>query len=387
MKRKESITLFFRYGLFCIFVMIILFGFGSFAMRLDSYDELKDVEEYFANIDYKSEFIDVYGLSQRILGKRQIENFTIAKTDYNKLVQIRADLSEEDVEAKYDELDDVLRYLNESGIPYYYIDCILPIQDSADIPFGMQEYSHTNLELTNQILQKNGVNIIDIRNNDSIKSIAKERLFYYTDHHWRLETAYEAYCKILNQLSEDLHIDCNERCTTNLSNYSLVRYDNSFLGSYGVKVGKYYDGKDDLIIYIPNFSTDFSFAGYDPEGTLVVDKQGDFSEALLDQEVLNNVEYIDKYNAFLNAGHGGCEYRIINNNPPNGKKCLFISHSYGRPISMYLAMNFAETINIDPQIGRFNGNFLTYIEEYKPDVVLFLVEFEGEIIGNFRTFD
>ncbi len=48
---------------------------------------------------------------------------------------------------------------------------------------------------------------------------------------------------------------------------------------------------------------------------------------------------------------------------------------------MYLAINFFEIVNLDPQKGRFGGNYLEYIDEYEPDIVLFQVEFEGEIIG------
>ena len=68
-------------------------------------------------------------------------------------------------------------------------------------------------------------------------------------------------------------------------------------------------------------------------------------------------------------------------------KLLIISHSYGRPLAQYLALNYHEVRQIDPQEGRFNGNILTYIDGYSPDAVLFLIEFEGEIIGEYRTSD
>ena len=50
---------------------------------------------------------------------------------------------------------------------------------------------------------------------------------------------------------------------------------------------------------------------------------------------------------------------------------------------MYLALNFLEIVNLDPQIGRFSGDYLEYIDKYEPDMVLFQVEFEGEIIGEY----
>ena len=50
-----------------------------------------------------------------------------------------------------------------------------------------------------------------------------------------------------------------------------------------------------------------------------------------------------------------------------------------------MSMCFHEVRMLDPQEGRFSGGFLDYIEDYKPDVVLFLGEFEGEIIGTYNT--
>lgn len=120
------------------------------------------------------------------------------------------------------------------------------------------------------------------------------------------------------------------------------------------------------------------------DGVLLKEHEGSWFDALTDSLILDNPKYNNKYNAALWGNSG--ENRIINHNCKSGK-LLLISHSYGRPLAQYLALDFHEVRQIDPQEGRFNGNYLTYIDKYKPDVVLFLVEFEGEIIGNYRTTD
>nr|WP_300839891.1 hypothetical protein [uncultured Acetatifactor sp.] len=146
-----------------------------------------------------------------------------------------------------------------------------------------------------------------------------------------------------------------------------------------MKVGKYYAGKDDFVILLPDFDTDMLFQSYDTTGKLLLEKSGDFFCSLLDGDILEDTEYDNKYNSFCNVGY--IENHILNYNASNDLKCLFISHSYGRPLTMYLAINFFEIVNLDPQKGRFGGNYLEYIDEYEPDIVLFQVEFEGEIIG------
>ena len=143
----------------------------------------------------------------------------------------------------------------------------------------------------------------------------------------------------------------------------------------------YYAGKDDFVVLLPDFDTDMLFQSFDADGKLQSEKRGDFSFALLDTDILEDPKYNNKYNSFCNVG--SIENHVMNFNAPNDLKCLLISHSYGRPLTMYLALNFLEIVNLDPQIGRFSGDYLEYIDKYEPDMVLFQVEFEGEIIGEY----
>ena len=158
-----------------------------------------------------------------------------------------------------------------------------------------------------------------------------------------------------------------------------------FLGSYGIKVSKFYAGKDDFVVYVPKFDTDLVFRSYDANRKLLLKKTGDFYHVLLDDNIICDTDYNNKYNAFCNGGY--IENHIINNKAPNELKCLYISHSYGRPMTMYLALNFKEIVNLDPQQYRFSGNYFTYINNFQPDIVLFQVELEGMIIGKYKTSD
>ena len=364
----------------------MLWGFFGFVTQIHGQDGFTQVaiEKYFLNIEHQNEYVNLYGAMQRLLGKKQIEKFTIFKTEYDKLVAPRKELTEEDTKLKFEELYLIIAYLEENHIPYYYLTSLLPIQDK-DLPAGVKDSSHTNQAAVEKELQEHNVTVIDLQELPGVQAIDHKNLFYRTDHHWRLETCFTFYQELIARIEEDLGFDLNSRKTGDKNNYSVLKQENAFLGSYGVKVGKYYDGKDDFLVFLPEFPTHFTFQSYDADGVLQLEKTGDFYEALLDDRILLDADYNNKYSAFCNSGY--IENRILNQNAPNHLKCLYISHSYGRPLTMYLSLNFEEVVNLDPQKGRFNGNYIRYIEEFQPDVVLIQSEFEGEIIGEYRTSD
>ena len=370
-----------------LFACLLLFVFCDY---LVSFIEVKKkhqwagAKSFFDNkIFCRSNWIELYGLTQRIWGKRQIENFTIYKSSYGKMAQVENNLSEEAIDKSFKELYPLIKHLEAKRIPYYYITSLLPIQDISDFPTGMIEGSHLNQSKLFELLKKHNVNTINLANLSQIKSISKDRLFYKTDHHWALETCFAAYQGITERIRKDYGFNLNSEVTANLDNYDAKILKNSFLGSYGIKVGKYYAGKDDFIIYIPKFKTDLIFKSYDANRKLKQVKSGDFYQALINDNMVTDPNYNDKYNAYSNFGY--IENQVINNNAPNELKCLYISHSYGRPLTMYLSLNFKEIVNLDPQKKRFSGNYLTFIADFKPDVVLIQTEFEGMIIGEYKT--
>ena len=270
-------------------------------------------------------------------------------------------------------------YCEDANISVYYITSILPIADESDLPKGVNDYSHSNVEKLSKYLQEYDIPIINIRDKENIKSINKEDLFYRTDHHWTMETCFSAFQDIIWQLDDELNwkLDANGKYT-DLNNYDKIVKKKSFLGSYGVKVGEYYAGMDDFVIYNTKFDSDMVFQSYDAKHKLLTEKRGDFYYSMMDGAIIDDNDYYNKYNAFSNNGY--VENRVINNLAENDKKVLLISHSYGRPLTQYLGLCFREVRNLDPQEGRYNDNYLAYIEEYNPDLVLIMTEFEGEIL-------
>lgn len=213
-------------------------------------------------------------------------------------------------------------------------------------------------------LERRNISAIDLRN-------FKECCQYYkTDHHWTVESSFLATVKTLEFIQSETDIGW-EHDKYNLSNYSTLSYPSSFLGSNGIRVGKYYGGVDDFNILVPNFKTDFTYQHL-VDGTITKEQSGDFFQAFIDKSILTDETYHNKYNALLQGGY--VENIITNHNISNDKKLLFISHSYGRPMTQYLSRSFSEVRYLDPQDGSYNDNYLTYINDYKPDIVIVMYD-------------
>lgn len=352
---------YFTVAAFCIIIYII-----GFVHNIKGEDYLK------------RDWINLYGFVQNVLDKEQIENFTLYKTSYNKIVSPREAVEDAEIEKNANNIELIQEYCSNRDIPMFYITSILPICDEDILPSGIKDYSKRNQEKLHKRLENTAVSMIHLQQKDSILNIEQEDLFYRTDHHWSIETCFAAFQEIIWHLENSLNWNLDsDKKFTNLESYEKITYEKSFLGSYGVKVGEYYLGADDFEIYIPKYETDFIFEKYDANHEMIMRKKGDFFKSMMDEEIIQDKNYYNKYNSFSNGGY--IENRVFNNKADNDKKILLISHSYGRPLLQYLSLCFKEVRNLDPQEGRYNDDYFKYIDEYEPDLILIMNEFEGEI--------
>jgi len=381
---KNNISKFKIDSIICV-IFVIMICFYGFSFGKYCINEKKVSRSFFNNITFKDTYIDLYGLMQNVFGKKQIENFTIFKNDYEKLISPRRELSEKEVKEKVDELEPIIRYIQANDSKqnsYIYISSLLPIMNEKHLIYGVTDYSIQNAQHLHSEISKRKIKLLDLNESPFINNISEENRFYKTDHHWTNDLCFATYQTLIEYFNKEKIFEY-EHTTYLKENFKNINFENSFLGSYGVKVGECYAGKDNFNYLEPNFNTEFLFYAIDSNGELIKEKKGDWSTALMDHDILNDLNYDNKYNVFLNTS--SVESIIVNKKKPNDLKLLLISHSYGRPLAQYLALDFAEVRVLDPQEGRFSGNYINYINEYNPDYVVFLVEFEGEIIGKYNT--
>lgn len=83
-------------------------------------------------------------------------------------------------------------------------------------------------------------------------SLPLENLFYRTDHHWSGDACFETFLVVQDRLIDEGILQSFVYSANNFHRNTVE----GFLGSYGIKVGKYYAGQDEFVYYSPIFDTD-----------------------------------------------------------------------------------------------------------------------------------
>lgn len=370
-----------------LFVILIASGFifsmfHFFDIMRECYDELPNflsnnhfTSSIIASFDnaYNSLYsgqqfsLDIFSFTQRALNKHETRNFEVLKGNNDKLY-----LNTSGQEISTDELKIVakeckLLYDASNGYGGHFLYVQVPFKNAGQAP-ELVDYSGDKTEecedyLTN-LIRNEGVPVLDLRDyNECIE-------YYKTDHHWTTKAAFNASNIITKEIEHiyDFNFD-NHKYYGNINNYYPITYDNCFLGSIGIKVGQYFAGKDPFTVYNPKFETDLVFEHY-IDNKLQFKNEGRFFDTFIDKEILEDSKYNNKYNANMYGAY--VESVIYNNRANNEYKGLLIAHSYGRPMTQYMCLDYNEFVYLDPQRGRYNDNLIDYIKDYQPDVVIYM---------------
>lgn len=322
--------------------------------------------QYNDNFYGKLFLVNLNGAYRKMMGQRIIGDVICHSDSLVLLSDIKYETDDFTDDISYTKL--LLDYSKVKGIEALYVQHPTKINSAlGELPYSKDEGAVNTDEYWISEIGGSGFNILNLCSDEF-----QANQFYRTDHHWTNESAFNGANAILNAFGIE-----NEQY--DFRNFEKNVYKDSFLGSYGIRVGDYFIGKDDFTVLVPKFDTDLSYKHF-VDGDITFEAYGTFSECFIDEELINDEEYNNKYNAFLNGGY--VENIIINKNSDNKKKLLIISDSFARPMTQYLSLGFYETRYLDPQVGRFNESCIEYIEEYEPDylVIMYSLEYEEKMI-------
>lgn len=338
------------------------------AIILTTYDAMLDIDSRVFN---RSDFINIYGLAQRVTGNRRIYDSGSASSDVVKLDNGMLSFvmpKSVDLQKNAEKTAVLDAHLKNEGIRLLYVQ--LPSKISKidnQLPTGVHDYSNENSDTMLTALKSRGVATFDLREEIFKDKLNHYSLFFRTDHHWKPETALWAAGKISDKLNSDFGFNINMNLI-NENSFSIKLYKNWFLGSQGKRIGQYYAGTDDFALILPKYKTDFDSTYHRINGQSFT-KKGSFEDTWIFKENLKK----DYFNINTYAVYSGADYplSVCINHLLAGKKILLLRDSYTNALAPFLSLAACRELRtIDPR--HFKGSITGYIEEFKPDIVLML---------------
>lgn len=323
------------------------------------------------NFWLKELYVDLYGLTEKLLGRDYIRDANpsnvVVKDQDKNLHFITFPF---DYEQSLNSLVEVSVALKQEEIPLLFVQTPLKvIEDYTTLPPSVVDYSRKNTDDFLSRLEENNIDFIDLRESVKEDGLDLSTLFFKTDHHWRTETAFWATDKVAEILNERYNLDLNQDGSyTDLASYNQKVYEKFFLGSQGRRVGRLYAGVDDYTLITPKFDTDYEVTINKSDSSTTY--TGTFEETILKQGLLDEKEsvYTNRYASYFGGDYP--EVIIKNKLQAEGKKVLIVKDSFALPFSAFLSTMFEETRMIDTRY--FKEGLLNYIEDYQPDVVLYV---------------
>jgi hypothetical protein len=334
-------------------------------------------EEFEDGIAMRGVFITGFGLLQRIMDKHEVGNYDLIK-DMNGYLVWKPRQKVLDLDSRVENLAGIYEYAKDNDKGFLLIETPSPdLKGITKYPPGVTSTDNLNIDMFLSKLSEKGIPYLDAR--ELFGGLDVSELRYKTDHHWAMPLALKTFGATVDRLNNAYGYALDpDGVFADPDNYYVEEHPDSFLGSFGVRVGKYYAGMDDLDILLPKFETNLTLKkflkNHEPNGEFT----GDFREAFIDDDKLAP-DHLNKYQAFLRNGY--LENVIENHLNDNGLKCLFITDSFGRPFAQYLSLCFSETVYIDgSRESRYTGNMREYVESQDADVIICMVS--GHAIWN-----
>lgn len=312
-------------------------------------------------------FIEIYGGSQKILGKKTIPDPNYSYLFLTREGQITYQIPQRDLSAEAEKVIALKTALEKEGLSFLWVLAPFRLLDENSVTPITFDYGKENADSFVDQLSNHGVRSLDLRGefHDYLKEgFSQQDLFYNTDHHWTIPAALKATGVIGKTLNKQFGFSIEANIYKD-ENYIFKTQKDSFVGSMGRRVGLIYGGKDDFTLVLPKFPTDIHL--WETDYGVTTESRGSFEDAVLIKENLEDPELTaNRYAAY----HGDNEELVFINHNIDRGKILIIKDSFGVPVYSFLSLGVHEVRALDPRL--YKGSILEYAKAYQPEVVIFL---------------
>lgn len=345
----------------------------SWPLSKEKFISFQNIETKINNQLYqKILFIESYGFIQSVLGKKEFNNFEVIKGKDDMLYFTSQQTKPRETSVIVERMKRLQNVVEKNNGQFI---TLLPpdkcLEGKSDSLKGYP--SSFNNETANayvQGLKNNGIDVLDYREYFQKSSLAIQDIFYQTDHHWKIESAFLAFNQLIDYLNrrDSLNID-SKHYYRDINNYNQITYKNSYIGSLGRKTGKIYGGVEDFTVIYPKYETSFVYdMNHYGQKT---HREGRMEDTLINPSYFTNIrkDYLNsQYDFYASYLDYNCSYaKIINKNNPKGLKVAFYKDSYSLPLITFFSQVCSEIEIIDPRY--YDGNINKYFQENSFDYV------------------
>ena len=327
---------------------------------------VEDKVDYYTTqlLALRIKFVELNAGFNKAIGMKMIsgaDNVIVLKNGY-----LVFDTERKDMTAAAENITLFSKKMNEQGIDFLYVQEPAKL-DKYDnkMPYGMNDNENANADDLVNVLDKNGVNCLDLRESMQNSKMDHYSAFFKTDHHWKPETGLWATGEIIKKINSisGLGLDSS---VSDISKYNIKVYEKYCLGSQGKKVSLSFADPEDISIITPKYDTDFDVTYY--SSGISYSKSGDFKEAFLKMSTLEKIDYYNPlvYATYLYGDHE--RISIDNKKAINDTKILYIIDSFSDCVIPYFASTVKHIDVID--LRYFNGSLESFISQNKPDMVV-----------------
>ena len=329
----------------------------------NAYSEMLTTDLNQSILTNRATYVNLNGYVARLLGQRYVNE--VVKMNNGYLTQVCARVSNE---TSIQRITSLYQKQKENGGAYLFV--LAPTKNSKYedlLPPDIKDEANANADDLVSGLRKNGVPVLDLRDELHTQGTSVGEAFNKTDHHWTAQTGFWAYVQIFRTLQNmgvvsdipDNLLDANQ--------FEFRIYQNSFLGSLGKRTGQYYAGVDDFCKIIPRFQTNISVKIPDAN----VDLTGRYEDVAYAEENFGGTDYFNQrsYSAY---GYGNrAMVHWGSDVAPIKQRFLVYGDSFGNvPFSLFpLCVQTCDELDM----RHFTENFAAYYEEFNPDVIVCLV--------------
>lgn len=342
----------------------------------DQYSGMLSTEKEKPLLQSKGTYINLNGLMANLLGQPMMnDRVTLKNGHLASLVSWR--YSQDAIESASENIARFAQKQLSQGRQFLFVMVPSQISKYEDLlPTGYTDTTNETADILLELLTQNGVPCLDLRETMHAEGMTQADAYFTTDHHWKPQTGFWAYTKMLEALQQLDVIAPVDPFFTDSGNFEFVTYEKTFLGSSGKRTGIYYAGLDDSIFIRPKFDTEISVTI--PNRGL--DLTGRYEDTAYNTDVETDYSHPDYFNENAYGLYGWGDTSLTqwrNEHAPENARVMLIGESFGNVPFSLMSLYFTSCDELD--MRHYTDNFAEYYASYQPDIVILEVNVDQAV--------